>query len=375
MGTTQWAVLQLSWLIVASATPALARVPDRSTVAVTRLQVPEGFTPELRRSIAASIAETLDELRAFKAQSVEEVEARLEQGRLIELLKGEVKDDAIAKLGEALDSAYLVTGAIVHREGQGEAALQLLQVDPPTSLARLSRTFEGPPEAALPAVRRLTRLLVRDLLAARSGWLEIVVSEEGATVRVNGKAVGSSPLIAPVSAPEGLNELEVERKGFVSHLEDVDIAPDQTTLVRVNLIPSVEFIEDYKASVSTRNVAGWSLVAAGVGAAVAAGVLYVEGAARASTLNDDIEAYNLQPQALRSAAEFDALRGREGDIATLDTLAVAGGALSLIALGTGVGLLVTAPPGNRYDTFLEARPQRGARLQLGWGALRVWGRF
>jgi len=369
--------IALAVLVVAGgASEAPAQTGDpRPSVAVMSLDLPETLAPELRSAITAGITEALDDRSAFEVTSVREVAELIDREQVSAILReGEPDFERLARLGSRLEADYVVVGGLIHDGPVGRAHLQLLRVDPPAALERVSRDFDGPPERSVEVFRTLVRLLVRDLLAERSGQLRIEISEEGATVYVNQQIVGSSPLPEPVEAPEGLNTVAVEREGFIRHRVDVVVQRDRETEVEVLLVPSQEFIASYRAAVVRRRWVGWGLIGFGAVAGVGSVASQLVAADRAEQLNADIGAYNRLPPSQRTSAEFEALQDRESDVATFDVLTVVGAAAAVASVGTGVVLLATNPPLDRYDAFVEVGERR-VELELGLSSVAIRLRF
>lgn len=354
---------------------AAAETPDRYKLAVMDILTPKDFDPALTASIQAAVTQVLGDMRAFDVASKQEAETIIDQERLIALLKSEVADVAyFGELGERLDADLIVAGGVVYGEEGGEAFLNLIQTSPPRTLAREVREIDGPPEAIPGILRTLTQLLVRDLLAKRSGWVRVVASEESATVYANGRIQGSTPLQKPIKLAEGLNTIEVERKGFIRARHDVEVVRDSETRLEITLVPSEEFIEEYKAAVSRQNLAGWTMIAVGVvlgGGAVAANQLAAD---RSTELNQDIQEFNRQT--IRPESEFADLQDRESEIATFDLLTVIGAISSVAFISTGTGLLLANDDPRRYDGYIglpSAEPRAAAPKSIGWPKLGLAG--
>lgn len=345
------------------------------SIAVMKIVTPESFTAELNAAISAVLTEALAETRAFDVISDREVATLLNRERAESILQEAEPDfDRLARLGEKLDADYVVVGGVVHGGEDGRAHLQLLQVDPPAAVERVSRDYQGPPETTLDVLRVLVRLLVRDVLAERSGRLVIDTREEGATVSVNDVIVGSTPLSGPLELAEGLNTVELEREGFIQYRKDVEIVRDRTTELDVVLVPSREYVEAYRAGVLRQRWLGWGLIGLGALAAGGSVASFAVASARADDLNRDIAAYNASGNQ-RTSSEFEALRDRESDIATLDVLTIVGAAVAVASVGTGTGLLVANRPLDRYDAFVKPGSESKVRVDVGAGTLRFLWRF
>src|SRR5690606_27639522 len=146
--------------------------------------------------------------------------------------------------------------------------------------------YTGGPSGVLDEVRVATKLLIRDVLSANSGELALRVSEEGATVKVNGTIVGSSP-VANRSLGGGMHTIEIEKRGFIMFTQDVEIKADTTTDLDVTLRPSEEFLDDYRNSAGTVRKVAWISLGVGAAGVLGAVAMYIVGATEVSALNAD----------------------------------------------------------------------------------------
>jgi len=346
-----------------------AEAEAEPTIAIMGIDLPDDFTNDLRSSISAALAESLDELAAFEVMSQREVSALIAREKASYILTQKDPDyERLAELGAKLAADYIVVGGLVHAGRTGRAHLQLLRVRPPGAVERVSRDYEGPPEMSVDVFGVLVRLLVRDVLAERSGSLRITCSEEEATVYANQRVVGSSPLSKAIELPEGLNTIAIEKEGFVFFRRDLEIERDVESELDVTLIPSEAYVEAHRARVKRQRLAAWGLMglsAAFVGGAVTS---LVVASNQAGDLRDDINAYNSLPPGERTTAEFDRLESDESGIATLDVLTIVGFAAAAVSAASGAYLFATNDDLDRYDALLkDARIDVNARADASVG--------
>lgn len=202
------------------------------------------------------------------------------------------------------------------------------------------------------------------------GSVSVEATPEGAEVRIDGHAVGRSPLSAPLKLAVGPHDLEVVLDGYQSQRKRLDVTPkavlsEQLKLVRVvppappprrpgplnsprERPPHSELAEPGPAQ--TTETLGWVATALG-------GALVLGGATTG--------AWAL---ALDASLDGDCPRGhcparRADDISRLETLATA----SNVLLGTGgalaiVGITVLASTPSQRGSAADA-----AAIQLDWG--------
>ena len=100
----------------------------------------------------------------------------------------------------------------------------------------------------------------------------LTVAEEGALVKVDGQAKGSSPIKGRLPLSWGPHLLEVEKTGFVTYTEDISIPARSALAKSIALVPSNDFIERYEGSAKKMRVGAWlttGLAVVGIGTAVA----------------------------------------------------------------------------------------------------------
>lgn len=124
------------------------------------------------------------------------------------------------KLGETPLVQSLVEGKhILTIELDGYVA-----VEQPIELAA-SHTVDAPLAVAL------------ELEKETHGDLVLDVRPAGATIRVDGAEVGTSPLPAPIRLPQGLHSVEVSAPAAEDHQEMANIVVGQTTRTQITLVP------------------------------------------------------------------------------------------------------------------------------------------
>ncbi|MEM9860886.1 MAG: PEGA domain-containing protein [Myxococcota bacterium] len=136
------------------------------------------------------------------------------------------------------------------------------RVDPPDRVAveqRIER-LESQIEAAAAARQQ----------APTTGTLRIAAGE-GATLRLDGEAIGTSPLASSLELEPGRHELEVERDGYIPFRSVVSIEAGLSTAAYVDLQPATQY-----RAVRGRRLWTWivgGLAVAGAGAAIGLGAV------------------------------------------------------------------------------------------------------
>ncbi|MEK7703944.1 MAG: PEGA domain-containing protein [Myxococcota bacterium] len=360
---------------VASATAPVAFGDTTKTkVAVMDLRGTSDLPNEVISSLTATVAETLDGLGAFKAISTQEIQQLLSYQATKQML-GCDDVSCIAEIGGALGADYLVTGGITLVGDLYVTQLQLTRIADTRVESRVSRDFRGNKQGLFDEVRTASKMLVRELLDQRSGELHVVVSEEGATIKIDGSIVGSSPLGA-TQVPGGVHTLIVEKQGFVVATQDFETDPAKAVGINVTLVPSAEFVREYRAAALRTRTIAWGAMGGGALASIGAVVLYALAGRAAADLDQRIAAYNDGPD--RSTAQYERLGDRQKRLAALDVGTLVSGGMGVAALGAGALMLVLGDAPDRYDNLrrddITGAPLGVVRLPGGWG-LSLGARF
>jgi tetratricopeptide (TPR) repeat protein len=214
-------------------------------------------------------------------------------------------------------------------------------------------------------------------LRKKLGRVRVTSLVEGATLWVDGKAVGTTPFELPVYLEPGRHAFKLERAGHEPVSRDLDLgAGEQATL---DLTPRPRARAPSSQPAATRPVEQptapdptlearrrsrtlWAYGALGAGAALAvtAAVLYGVGASQGSEAH---ESY-------RAATDPDEIEQRYQDVEAAQTKLVVGHVLigaAVAAVGASVYLFLTRPGGGSEAPRVS--------LSIGPGSLGILGRF
>lgn len=169
----------------------------------------------------------------------------------------------------------------------------------------------------LPALERLAAQAKQ----SREVELAVTSTPEGATVKVDGRAVGETPLKVQLSP--GKHFVTVERAGFARHSAEVALE-DEAVRHAVTLVPVAA--PPPPATAAAPNTAGW--VVLGVGGALLVGSVITGGLALGKSAElDDIDDGNTRA----SRAEYDALQEDGRTLAYLTDGLLLGGVAGVVA--------------------------------------------
>lgn len=135
---------------------------------------------------------------------------------------------------EALERARDIAPLAVVFYNLGIAHEQLDQ--PVEAVAAMQRALDDPSSLKPERIARAKQTIAQQ--SARIGMLRIAVSEPDASIGVDGRDVGTSPLDAPLSLASGIHYVEVVKRGFSPERREVSVTGEKTVSLDVNLEPT-----------------------------------------------------------------------------------------------------------------------------------------
>jgi PEGA domain len=140
--------------------------------------------------------------------------------------------ECLVPLAKALSSSKIIAGNVGGLGDSYVVNLKLVDKDG-RELRRVSATLHGSPEELIDEIRVATyRLVAPEKLV---GSVAVLSDLPGATVSVDGNAVGKTPLPGPLAGlAVGVHHLSVTREGFSSVDEDVPVRFEKTSQLVVH---------------------------------------------------------------------------------------------------------------------------------------------
>ena len=262
----------VSATVVAVLCLCAAPVFAQSKVKIAVLDLKEqGVDKALAQSATSLLAAELQKLDVFKIISRDDIRNMLQFEKDKQSVGCEADTACLAEIGGALGVEYTVNGALAKI---GDGYVLTLALSNTKSASVENRTTENiaRQDQIVAAVAKNARILVSKILKGREGYLVLAVAEEGALVKVDGQAKGSTPIRGRLPLSWGPHLLEVEKTGFVTYTEDISIPARSALAKSIALVPSNDFIERYEGSAKKMRVGAWlttGLAVVGIGAAVA----------------------------------------------------------------------------------------------------------
>ncbi len=309
-----------------------------------------GLPPELLTALSSTVPETIDALGPFKAISSQDIIQMLHYEAQQQVL-GCTDEACWAQIGGTLGADFLVNGTITRVDEIAMVQLQLLNTMNTKVENRISREHQGPTSELFDTMRSAARALMQPILGQHSGELMVKVTEEGASISVNGTIVGVSPLGAPLTLAGGTHTIGVNKQGFIRFLQDVMVTDAGQATVEAQLMPSTEFIRTYQSNAGTMRTLAWVSIAAGA-AALGTGVsLLVVGSEQAKAYNEQVLTYNARTD--RDSGQYNSLGQWEKEIAAIDSAVLPTLIFGVAGLTTGILLWILGDDPYRYETMLR----------------------
>ncbi|MBK9518318.1 MAG: PEGA domain-containing protein [Anaeromyxobacter sp.] len=354
---------------------AAARPPMPHRLAALDFALAGSAHPDLARVLADAAAAGAAAAGGHQVLSQGEIAAMLGLERTRQMLGCTEDQGCQADLASALDSDRLLAGSLTILDRTSLLTVRLIDVKRSRTLARTTATLLDASEQELvDGARRLAHEAITGKRLDTTGVLRIAVDRPGATITLDGKALGSSPLTAAPRVLEGPHAITVQKAGFVRWSSTVVVTAGQTVPVEVDLIPIQLLGEAARSRLWT-----WGFVSAGVAGAATISAVYFGVQSRRS--HDDYQAATSRSVAVDLA---DQTRSQ----AMLAN--VSWGVAGVAALGGGWLLYSAmvedaraarppdaAAPGARASAAVEegVEVSAGAAPVPGGGLLTVGGRF
>ena len=177
----------------------------------------------------------------------------------------------LAEIGGALGVERLVAGTLAHQSKEGgdfySLTLQLVDTKHAEVLRRETAAWDGKPAGLyqlLPST--VLKLMAGPAAEGYAGQLVVTTSVIGAQILVDGKMMGRTPMMAPLSAPIGKIVVDIVADEYEPFKQIAIVDKDRTTALVVSLV------EKPKPPIYARWWF-WPAAAAVVGGGITAGIL------------------------------------------------------------------------------------------------------
>jgi hypothetical protein len=166
----------------------------------------------------------------------------------------------ITELGHALDSDKLVSGSLTILGRTSLLTVRLIDAKKSRTLARTTATLADATEAELvETARRLAHEALTGEKVDTSGTVRVAVNVAGASVTLDGKSLGETPLKGSQRVLEGPHSVVIQKPGFIRWATTVTVAAGAEAKVDAELLP-IQLISEKARS----RLWSWGFAAAGV---------------------------------------------------------------------------------------------------------------
>ena len=335
---------------------------DKLPIAVMEL-AGRGVDEAFAGALTTEVSNTLATLRVFRVITREDVKRMLQLEQTKQQCTGTVDAACMAEIGGALGVEYLVYGEVAKIADTYSISMVLLDINKAQAANRVNKKIADARDL-LDETEISTKLLVQPLLADKKGYLIVEMREDGAKVTIDGRLVGVTPLTGRLELAMGAHEMVVEKEGFLVWAKTIDVAPNQANIEQVAMVPSQDFIEQYRQTAQITRIFAWTT--AGLGAVMVGTAVVLKLVADARF--DDLIAKGYLTQQASICTEMNpnyngtdycpTARGYEngvidsvGSIETSDTAALALGIAGGVSALVSAILFLTGEDPDRYKSY------------------------
>lgn len=307
-----------------------------------------GVPPDLAASVTSLVANELERQEVFDVVSKAEIRAMLTHEAEKQALGCDAAATCMSDIGSTLGVRYLVSGSL-GKIGENYT-LNLALTDAQASKVE-GRVSENAKEQSklLELAARSSKVLVSKILQDRQATLLVTCPEKGATVKIDGQAVGVTPLPRRTIS-WGPHLLEIEKAGFITAIEDFTVLTKGVIERSATLIPSPDFLHGYEGSAGKMRIGAWLSTAAAAAAFGIAAYFQVDHLRVAGDFDKQKTAFEQAPA--QTVPAWTALS---------DTKAEADSRILSARVAGGIGLLATVAA--TYFWVGGEDPERYARYR------------
>jgi TolB-like protein len=347
-----------------AAAPAARAESHRVAIAVLNFD-DRGAGPNLTSNVASLVSNELSRFPVLQVISSHDIGSLISVEAQRQLL-GCGDASCLTNLSAALGTEYIVSGNVGKVGATYLITLQLIRQSNATVEDREELHTDGSLESLIHQIQETARRLIRPILKARRGSLLLTANVEGASVSVDDKLVGSTPLNR-LEVTWGPHTIRVERNGFIAVAKDIDVDSDATSVLDVVLVPSAEFIAAYESRHRALRNGAWATGAIAVAGGAVALAFGLEAQGTLSTFNTKLSTLATAGTITISGSEYryasasaqaqdePGLQSLRNTGALDTTITRVGLAVGLAAAVTSVVLFAVGEDPGKYEKFKAQR--------------------
>jgi hypothetical protein len=228
-------VLALALALTLQAAPA---APATRPLAVFRID-PLGLDAETVARLEALLRAELERIVGSGLPTQREISKLVDADPKLSSCTGE--PDCMAAIGRALHANQIVVGNVGGLGDSYVINMKIVDVHSAKELRRVSEPLHGDPDLLIEEIRVAAYRLVAPEKVR--GALAILTDARGARIFLDGKPIGITPVVGPISGLEvGDHSLRIAHDGYADFLRPITIRFQKTTQVMVNMeeLPGAE---------------------------------------------------------------------------------------------------------------------------------------
>jgi hypothetical protein len=196
--------------------------------------VANGVAPDLLVALNEAVASEAGQVGSFEVMTESDMAQILSVEQRKQLM-GCADPSCVTDLGKVanVDRVLTCVAAAVNEDVQ--VTCRVLGVKEAAQLASRDRKVVGKSMAVAEAARAVVGLVLTGQARERRGLVQLKVSEPGASVMVDGRVVGSSPIKEPFHVDEGRREILVKKGGYATWRTTVEVQAGTYTALDADL--------------------------------------------------------------------------------------------------------------------------------------------
>ncbi|MDP2339913.1 MAG: PEGA domain-containing protein [Deltaproteobacteria bacterium] len=306
----------------------------------------DGVEPTLASAVSSVVGSELHDLGVLQVTTEEDVRRMMDFDQMKLILACQDEAKCLSSFGNALGAEMLVTGSVGKAGNDVVVGLVLTDLSLAVPTGREVATIKTP-SGLVSEVRLAIARLLRPVLAKRGGTLVVLGNEGGATVMLDGAAIGVTPFRRD-NVPSGPHRIEAVKDGFMKGTVDITVQPQQTAAVDMLLIPSRELSDTHKRNNNILRIVSAGTAGLGVAAiATGAGVWWLQYDKLNNTETGYVAQYAKDPG---GAILLPTTKYNEISTLRLTSYLIAGSSVPLFVAGAVLFSISEDP--NKYDPLL-----------------------
>ena len=202
-------------------------------IAVLNPTIAGNVAADLPPVLAGLLATRLEASGVFRVVSEEDVKRLVSFDQMKTALSCDEQASCLGEIGAALGVPWLLTSSVAQIGSSYVVNLALIDIEHAKSVKRETATYPNL-DAVVAGLPAQVERAAASLLYREKGRLLVLANEEGATVAIDGSAVGTTPL-AEREIASGPHRITISKDGFIEDARDVVVKPREQTMDEAKL--------------------------------------------------------------------------------------------------------------------------------------------